>query len=81
MVDACLTAVRNITQFKTTDRCPLKHTRVLFYWVKGKVRRSMSMQGLVKIPEQYYLSSSADYAGRKGPVEISMINLYNLFYI
>ena len=40
----------------------------------------MSKQGLVKIPEQYYLSNTADYAGGKGLVEISMIILYNLFY-
>ena len=35
--------------------------------------------GLVDKPEQYYFSSAVDYAGKKGPVEVSLINLHNLF--
>ena len=36
--------------------------------------------GLVNRPEQYCFSSAVDYAGKKGPVEVSIINLHNLFY-
>ena len=36
--------------------------------------------GLVNRPEEYFFSSAVDYAGKKGPVEVSVINLHNLFY-
>ena len=36
--------------------------------------------GLVQYPEQYLYSSARDYAGIKGPVNVSVINLHNLFY-
>lgn len=36
-------------------------------------------EGIVQFPEQYYYSSARDYAGLKGPVNVSLINLHNLF--
>jgi REP element-mobilizing transposase RayT len=36
--------------------------------------------GLVDRPEHYRYSSAIDYAGGKGPVEVSVLNLHNLFY-
>ena len=36
--------------------------------------------GLVDRPQDYYYSSAVDYAGGKGPVMVSLINLHNLFY-
>lgn len=38
------------------------------------------MEGIVEFPEHYYYSSARDYAGLKGPVKVSVINLHNLFY-
>jgi putative transposase len=35
-------------------------------------------EGIVQYPEQYYYSSARDYAGLKGPVKVSVINLHNL---
>ena len=37
-------------------------------------------EGYVEFPEQYYYSSARDYAGLKGPVKVSVINLHNLFF-
>jgi putative transposase len=37
-------------------------------------------EGIVQFPEQYLYSSASDYAGRKSPVEVSVINLHNLYY-
>jgi REP element-mobilizing transposase RayT len=41
------------------------------------------VEGIVQFPEQYYYSSARDpiaigYAGLKGPVNVSLINLHNL---
>ena len=36
--------------------------------------------GLVERPEQYFFSSAVDYAGKKGPVKVSILNLYNLYF-
>ncbi len=36
-------------------------------------------EGIVEFPEQYYYSSVRDYAGLKGPVNVSLINLHNLY--
>lgn len=36
-------------------------------------------EGYVQYPEQYYYSSARDYSGLKGPVNVSLINLHNLF--
>ena len=36
--------------------------------------------GLVDRPEKYYFSSAVDYAGGKGPVKITLLNLHNLYY-
>lgn len=36
--------------------------------------------GLVAKPEDYMYSSAIDYAGGKGLVEVSLINLHNLYY-
>ncbi|HRH67196.1 MAG TPA: transposase [Bacteroidia bacterium] len=38
------------------------------------------MEGIVEFPEQYYYSSARDYAGLKGLVNVSVINLHNLYY-
>ena len=38
------------------------------------------MEGTVEFPEQYYYCSARDYAGLKGPVHVSVLNLHNLFY-
>ncbi len=35
--------------------------------------------GFVGRPEEYLFSSAQDYAGQKGPVIVSVINLHNLF--
>lgn len=35
--------------------------------------------GLVPKPEEYIFSSAQDYSGQKGPVNVSVINLHNLF--
>lgn len=35
--------------------------------------------GLVNRPEQYMYSSAIDYAGEKGPVIVSTLNLHNLY--
>jgi REP element-mobilizing transposase RayT len=37
--------------------------------------------GIVSRPEDYYFSSAVDYAGRKGPVTVSLLNLHNLYYL
>ena len=34
-------------------------------------------EGIVQFPEQYYYGSARDYAGLKGPVKVSLINLHN----
>ena len=36
--------------------------------------------GLVTRPEDYLYSSAIDYSGGKGPVQVSLINLHNLYY-
>jgi len=36
--------------------------------------------GLVARPEDYLYSSAIDYSGGKGPVQVSLINLHNLYY-
>ena len=38
-------------------------------------------EGFVSRPEDYYYSSAGDYAGGKGPVKVSLIELHSLFYI
>jgi len=35
-------------------------------------------EGIVQYPEEYYYSSARDYAGLKGPVKVSLINLHSL---
>ena len=35
--------------------------------------------GLVDFPEQYGFSSAVDYAGGKGKVQVTLINLHNLY--
>ena len=37
-------------------------------------------EGFVARLEDYFYSSAVDYAGGKGPVMVSLINLHNLFY-
>ena len=36
--------------------------------------------GLVERLEQYFFNSAVDYAGKKGPVKVSILNLYNLYF-
>jgi putative transposase len=36
--------------------------------------------GLVDRPQDYLYSSAVDYAGEKGPVNVSLLNLHNLYY-
>ena len=38
-------------------------------------------EGFVSRPEDYLYSSAKDYAGMKGPVKVSLIELHSLFYI
>jgi hypothetical protein len=38
-------------------------------------------EGFVTRPEDYYYSSARDYAGMKGPVQVSLIELHSLFYV
>ena len=35
--------------------------------------------GMVARPENYYYSSAYDYAGKKGPVKVSLLSLHNLY--
>jgi len=37
-------------------------------------------EGFVARPEEYFYSSARDYAGMKGPVNVSLIELHSLFY-
>ena len=38
-------------------------------------------EGFVSRPEDYLYSSANDYAGMRGPVKVSLIELHSLFYI
>ena len=50
-----------------------------FTWSKIQYIHNNPVEaGLVSRPEDYLYSSAADYAGQKGPVKVSLINLHNL---
>ena len=36
--------------------------------------------GLIDRSDNYFFSSAVDYAGKKGPVNVILLSLHNLFY-